>query len=254
MNDQSSKVVLVTGASRGIGAAVAEHFVSLGWQVVGAARSETDLGAVATTLAGGDGQFHPVTCDVANAEDVERVFETVDRLGRIDLLVNNAGLIDPISRMEDADAAQWANVVDVNLTGAFRFMQNAGKRMIDQGEGMILNISSGAAYGPLEGWSHYCATKAALLMLTRCADKEWRQHGVRAVGLSPGTVATDMQTSIRASGINPVSQLDPDVHIPPEWVAIAIERLFNDATEEDLGQDFSLKDDAGRKRVGLPLH
>ncbi|MEL6216537.1 MAG: SDR family oxidoreductase, partial [Pseudomonadota bacterium] len=228
MNDQSSKVVLVTGASRGIGAAVAEHFVSLGWQVVGAARSETDLGAVATTLAGGDGQFHPVTCDVANAEDVERVFETVDRLGRIDLLVNNAGLIDPISRMEDADAAQWANVVDVNLTGAFRFMQNAGKRMIDQGEGMILNISSGAAYGPLEGWSHYCATKAALLMLTRCADKEWRQHGVRAVGLSPGTVATDMQTSIRASGINPVSQLDPDVHIPPEWVAIAIERLFND--------------------------
>ncbi len=254
MNDQSSKVVLVTGASRGIGAAVAEHFVSLGWHVVGAARSETNLRAVADALAGGKGQFHPVTCDVANAADVGRVFETIDQLGRIDLLVNNAGLIDPISRMEDADAAQWAKVVDVNLTGAFRFIQNAGKRMIDQGEGMILNISSGAAYGPLEGWSHYCATKAALLMLTRCADKEWRQQGVRAVGLSPGTVATDMQTSIRASGINPVSQLDPDVHIPPEWVAIAIERLFNDTTEEDLGQDFSLKDDAGRKRVGLPLH
>jgi 3-oxoacyl-[acyl-carrier protein] reductase len=87
-------------------------------------------------------------------------------------------------------------------------------------------------------------------MLTRCADKEYRKHGIRVVGLSPGTVATEMQVAIKASGINPVSQLDPSVHIPPDWAACAVAWLCT-AAGDLAGTDFSLKDEAGRKRAGL---
>jgi len=114
------------------------------------------------------------------------------------------------------------------------------------------NISSGAATSALEGWSHYCSTKAAVLSLTRCADKEYRDAGVRVVGLSPGTVATEMQVAIKASGLNPVSQLDPSAHIPPEWAARAVVWLCTDTANDLAGVDFSLKDAAGRARVGLP--
>jgi NAD(P)-dependent dehydrogenase (short-subunit alcohol dehydrogenase family) len=82
-----------------------------------------------------------------------------------------------------------------------------------QKSGVIINISSGAATSALEGWSHYCSSKAAALMLTKSIHKEVADKGIRAIGLSPGTVATDMQVKIKASGINPVSQLDPAVHI-----------------------------------------
>ena len=103
----------------------------------------------------------------------------------------------------------------------------------------------------MEGWSQYCSATAAALSLTRCADKEYRDKGIRVVGLSPGTVATDMQVAIRASGINPVSQLDPSVHIPADWVARAVAWLCTEDAAEFAGTDFSLKTDEGRRRAGL---
>ena len=122
-----------------------------------------------------------------------------------------------------------------------------------RGSGTVVNISSGAATGALEGWSHYCATKAAVLALTRCTHKEYGDKGVRCVGLSPGTVATDMQVSIRDSGVNPVSQLDWETHIPPDWPARAIAWLCTDAASDIAGEDFSIKTPEGRARVGLPV-
>ena len=116
---------------------------------------------------------------------------------------------------------------------------------------MIVNVSSGAATGVLEGWSHYCSSKAAALSLTRMADLEYRDQGIRVVGLSPGTVATDMQVVIKASGINPVSQLDPSAHIPPAWAAKAIAWLCTEDAAEFAGTDVSLRNEDIRHRVGL---
>ena len=124
--------------------------------------------------------------------------------------------------------------------------------MVARGGGTVINISSGAATSALEGWSHYCSTKAAVLSLTRCADKEYRDSGINVIGLSPGTVATGMQVAIKASGINPVSRLDPSAHIPAEWVARAILYLCGPEGAAFAGQDFSLKTAEGRQRVGLP--
>ena len=125
--------------------------------------------------------------------------------------------------------------------------------MVENGSGTIINLSSGAAYGPMEGWSHYCATKAAVLMLTRAVDKEYRDRGIRSVGLSPGTVATQMQVDIKASGINPVSQMDPSMHAPPEWIGRAIGWLAGEGADRYLGADLQLRADTeARAAIGLP--
>jgi len=123
--------------------------------------------------------------------------------------------------------------------------------MIASGGGSILTISSGAAHGPVEAWSHYCASKAAVKMLTECVHKENGADGIRAIGLSPGTVATQMQVEIKASGINPVSQLDWDVHIPADWPARALLWMCGSDADQYCGQELSLRDEDLRKRVGL---
>ena len=253
MTDLINKTVLVTGASRGIGAAIARHFAAAGAHVVMLARSGQTLDNLAAEIAETGGKALAIEGDVSRYADVERaIATTVDRLGRLDILVNNAGVIDPIARLADSDPEDWGRIVDINMKGVYHGLRAAIPPMLNTGGGLIVNISSGAATSALEGWSHYCATKAAVLSLTACAAKEYGAHGIRVVGLSPGTVATDMQVSIRTSGINPVSKLDPSVHIPAEWVAKAVAFLCGDGGAEFEGTDFSLKTNDGRRRVGLP--
>jgi len=104
--------------------------------------------------------------------DVDHAFSKArEHFGSIDILVNNAGVIDPVARIEDADPVEWRSVVDVNVKGVFHGIRAAISTMKDTG-GTIINISSGAATSALEGWSHYCSTKAAVLSLTGCVHKE----------------------------------------------------------------------------------
>jgi 3-oxoacyl-[acyl-carrier protein] reductase len=253
MSELENKTVVITGASRGIGEAAARHLASLGAKVVLAARSAGDIERIASEISAAGGTATAMTCDVARNEDVKAlVARTVELYGRLDVLVNNAGLIDPIARLADSDPDAWSQVVDVNVKGVYYGLRHAIPEMTARGGGTIINISSGAATGALEGWSHYCATKAAVLSLTRCTDKEYRGDGIRMIGLSPGTVKTDMQVAIKASGLNPVSQLDTSAHIPPEWVAQAIAYLCGPGGDAYLGTDFSLKTNEGRAAVGLP--
>ena len=248
----TNKAAVITGASRGIGEAAALELASQGVSVVLAARSKNSLDEIVSRIIENGGTACAVECDVSEYQEVaDAVTECVAQYGKIDILVNNAGLIDPIARLEDSDPNQWGNVVDVNLKGVYHGLRSALPLMKQQGSGVIVNISSGAATGALEGWSHYCATKAGVLSLTKCAHKEFGELGIRVVGMSPGTVATDMQVSIKDSGINPVSQLEPSDHIPPEWPAKAIAWLCTDAASEYAGTDFSIKTDEGRRLVGL---
>ncbi|WP_299043996.1 SDR family oxidoreductase [uncultured Tateyamaria sp.] len=244
MEHVTGKTVVITGASKGIGAATARVLARLGARVVLAARSAEALADLATDIGG-----MAVPCDVSDWAQVQSLMSQV---GDVDVLVNNAGLIDPIARLADSDPDAWGSVVDVNVKGVYHGMRAALPGMIARGSGTIINISSGAATGALEGWSHYCATKAAVLSLTRVADKEARGAGVRVLGLSPGTVATDMQRDIAASGINPVSQLPWDAHIPPEWVGQTIAVLMGPLGDDYRGVDFSLKTEEGRAAAGLP--
>lgn len=244
----SGRTALVTGASRGIGEAAVRRLAKAGANVVLLARSQTEIENIAREIGN---SALPVTCDISNWPDVKSAFEkSRNHFGTVDILVNNAGVIDPVNRIENADPEAWSRVVDINLKGVFYGVRAAIADMKGKG-GVIINISSGAATSALEGWSHYCSTKAAVLSLTQCVHKECSDQGIRCVGLSPGTVATEMQKTIAASQINPVSQLDWSAHISAEIVGEAITWLCTDAAREYDGTDFSLKTDAGRSALGL---
>jgi NAD(P)-dependent dehydrogenase (short-subunit alcohol dehydrogenase family) len=249
--DLSGNTALITGASRGIGAATARHFGNLGANVLLAARSVSEIEKIAAEIRAAGGQAKAVGCDVSTYADVSAAVDTAtSAFGGLDILVNNAGLIEPISRIADSDPDAWGHVTDVNYKGVYHGLRAALPIMLKAGHGTIINVSSGAATTALDGWSHYCSSKAAALMLTRMAHLEYGPD-IRTIGLSPGTVATDMQVQIKASGINPVSQLDPNTHIPTEWVAKAIAFLTTDEAARFSGEDFSLKTEQGRRLVGL---
>ena len=252
MHEISGKTALITGASIGIGAATAIRMAELGANVVLAARSADKIAAIEKQIKSDGGKAIAVQCDVSSYHDVNTAVQTcISEFGGIDILVNNAGVIDPIARLTDCDPGDWGNVIDINVKGVFNALHSAIPHMEKQGSGVIVNISSGAATSALEGWSHYCASKAAALSLTRCTHKEMADRGIRVVGLSPGTVATQMQVQIKSSGINPVSKLEVSDHISPEWVAEAICWLTTGDAQEFDGDDVSLRDETIRKRIGL---
>ena len=244
-----NKTVLITGASRGIGAATAHSFAQAGANVVLAARSVDAITQLAQQIGP---SALAVPCDVSRYDDVAAaVTAACDTFGGLDILIGNAGVIEPIAHLEEADPKAWDQVIDINLKGVFYGLRAAMPVMRKAGGGTIITISSGAASFALEGWSHYCASKAGAAMLTACADKEGRTAGLRIMGLSPGTVATQMQHDIKASGINPVSQLDWSDHIPADWPARALMWMCTEDADPYIGQEISLRDETIRKKAGL---
>ncbi len=243
----SGKTAIITGASRGIGAAAARRLSFAGANVVLLARTKSALENLASEIGERALAFE---ADMADWSSVNGAIQAAQStFGSVDILVNNAGVMDPVARLDEADPEAWSQVVDVNLKGPFYAVRAALPLMKARG-GVIINVSSGAAYNALEGWSHYCATKAGLLSLTRSVHKECAEQGIRCVGISPGTVATDMQKVIAASGVNPVSKLDWSQHISPEIVGDAITWLCTDASRAYDGRDFSLKTEEERAELG----
>ncbi|TPE52087.1 SDR family oxidoreductase [Amaricoccus solimangrovi] len=248
----AGKTIVITGASRGIGAAAAEAMAAEGASLLLLARSSQGLTALAEKLRAGGARVEAMTCDVARYSQVEAAIgHAADWLGGLDALINNAGMIDPIAPLATGDPGEWSHHIDVNLKGIYHGMRAALPAMRARGRGVIVNLSSGAARNPLEGWSAYCAGKAGVAMLTRCAHLEMKGHGIRVFGLSPGTVATDMQRRIKASGINPVSQMDFASHAAPEDPAKALVWLCTDAAAAFAGEEISLRDPEMRARIGL---
>ena len=249
MTDLTGQTAVITGASRGIGAETARAFAAAGANLCLMARSADELAALATEL---DTQTLVQACDISDYTSVSAAVDaTIKTFGQLDIVINNAGAIEPISHLRSVDPAGWDKVIDVNLKGVFYAMRAALPHMLGRGSGTIITVSSGAAHNPVEAWSHYCASKAGAAMLTECLHLENGASGIRAMGMSPGTVATQMQRDIKASGINPVSQLNWSDHIPADWPAKALLWMCSAAADGYLGREISLRDDDIRKAVGL---
>ena len=249
MADLSGQVAFVTGASRGIGAAAAEALAIAGAKVALAARSEGEITALSEKIGVNSKAYQ---CDVADWASVQgAVAQAEEDLGPITIMVANAGVIEPISRIETSDPAGWGAAIDVNVKGVYHAARAVLPGMISRGGGRIITTGSGAAHGPLEGWSHYSASKAAALMISRAIHAEAGQSGVASINLSPGTVATQMQVEIKASGINPVSQLSMSDHISPLWVGRAIVWLAGPDGADHAGEEVKLRDEGIRRRIGL---
>lgn len=247
--NMTSKTVMITGASRGIGAEAARVFAKAGANVVLLARSQDDI----ATLAGEIGQRAiAIPCNVARYTEMSSAVETaVQVFGGLDVLINNAGVVDPISHLGAADPESWNKLIDINVKGVFNGIHAALPALRAGGGGSVLTISSGAAHNAIEGWSAYCTSKAAVNMLGRSLHLEEAANGIRVIGLSPGTVATDMQRKIKASGINPVSQLDWDVHVPADWPAKCLLWMCSPEADIFCGEEISLREDTIRRAVGL---
>ena len=249
----TGKTVLITGAGRGIGAATARYFAESGANLLLAGKNPANIELLTEEIISGGGRAVAVQCDVAVFDDVLRAVDRcLAEFGSLDVLINNAGIIDPIATLEESNPSAWGYAADVNYKGVYHGIKAVIGPMKRQRGGVIINLSSGAANSVLEGWSHYCSNKAASKKLTEIANKELGGYGIRVIGLSPGTVATDMMRSIKASAINPVSQLDWETHIPADWVAKAVAFLCGDEGLLYAGTDFSIKTPEGRTLVGLP--
>jgi len=249
MTELLGKTMMVTGASRGIGAEAAREFANAGCNVVLLARSKGAISELADEI--GDAAL-AIPCDVSRYDALSgAVAAAEEKFGSVDILINNAGVIEPISRMEASDPTDWGHVIDINLKGVYYGMRAVMPGMIARGGGTVITISSGAAHNALEGWSHYCTSKAGAAMLTMCLHKEAAGQGIRAMGLSPGTVATEMQREIKASGINPVSTLEWSDHIPADWPAKALVWMCSPDADMHLGEELALRDEGLRRRIGL---
>ena len=252
MGELSGKAVLVTGASRGIGAAAARALGAAGAAVMLLARDGAQASGVVREIEQAGGRATALACDVSDYAAVQgAVAQLQQRFGRIDALVNNAGIIEPIASVAEADPAAFARNIQINLIGAFYAIRAVLPAMIAAGGGRIINVSSGAALRPQPGWSAYCAGKAGLAMLTRSIALEHHEQGIRVFGFQPGMTDTDMQGTIRASGINPVSQIPRQNLTPAEHPAAGIVYLCTPAADDLAGQEFSLRDEAFRNRLNL---
>ncbi|UWR22259.1 SDR family oxidoreductase [Sulfitobacter sp. S190] len=247
--DMTGKTVIITGASRGIGAAAARTFADAGANVALLARSQDSIAELAGEIGS---QAIAIPCNVARFMEVSSAVETtVQAFGGLDVLINNAGVIDPIGAMVEQDPDAWGQLIDINVKGVFNGIRAAAPALRAGGGGSVLTISSGAAHNAIEGWSAYCASKAAVNMMNRSLHLEEAANGIRAIGLSPGTVATEMQRTIKASGINAVSKLDWEDHIPADWPARCLLWMCGPEADRFCGEEISLRDEDIRRAVGL---
>jgi NAD(P)-dependent dehydrogenase (short-subunit alcohol dehydrogenase family) len=255
MTDQT---VIVTGASRGLGAATARAAAQIGAKVVVNARSEAELSALVKEINAAGGQAVPVPGDVSQPETCQLlVAEAVKRYGRLDAVVNNAGIIQPIAPIAIADSQDWERNITINVLAPV-FLTQAALAHLRERAGRVINVSSGAAVNTIPGWGAYCTAKAAINHFTRSLAAE--EPDITAISFRPGVVDTDMQAVIRRQGEKGmpaeeharfVRYHEEGALLPPEAPARALAVLALHAPSAWSGEFIQWDEDRVQKLVGF---
>jgi 3-oxoacyl-[acyl-carrier protein] reductase len=244
------QVAIVTGASQGIGRAIALELARVGADVVVCSRRPAALKPVADQIRALGRQALAVECDVADAVQVDDVVgRTTSAFGRIDLLVNNAGYRIR-APLEDLSRREWDAMIATNLTGVFLFSQAVGRVMIGQRAGTIVNVTSVAGRSGARGMAAYAAAKAGVTVLTQSLGAEWAKYGIRVTAVAPGPVETEGVLEVwktpamiaQATGEVPLGRLGR-----PEEIAWAVVFVASDQARFMTGETLYV---SGGPRVG----
>jgi len=228
------KVVLVTGASQGLGRALALAFAREGASLVVNSRSEGPLRSVVEEIEGSGAEALAVAADVSESADVERLVDAaVERFGRIDVLVNNAGLLGPRVAIENYPEDEWRKVVDANLTGLFLVSKAAIPHLREGGS--IINIVSGVSIEGRAEWGAYSVSKFGVEGLNQILAAELEERGIRVNAVDPGGMRTDMRAAAYPDE-------DPMTRITPEENTAVFLYLASDESSVVTGERFKAQD------------
>jgi NAD(P)-dependent dehydrogenase (short-subunit alcohol dehydrogenase family) len=253
----TDRVVIVTGASQGIGAAIGTGFASAGDHVVLAARNEDALSETAEMVSAAGGTPMPIVADVTDEESVDAMVGAVMAAhGRVDVLVNNSGVAGPSGRLWEIEPDEWRSTFEVNVFGVYLMARAVLPVMVDQGSGSVVTVGSITGKRALFGRSSYATTKAALIGLTRTLAAEAGPEGVRVNLVSPGFVAGPrldwvIEAQAHARGITPAEvRGEFEAESPlgrltePEDVARAVVFLASDDAAGMTGVDLNVNSGA----------
>tara|TARA_A100001037_G_scaffold249419_1_gene232126 strand:- start:1433 stop:2179 length:747 start_codon:yes stop_codon:yes gene_type:complete len=236
-----NKVSIVTGASKGIGKAIAKIFAQAGTHVVCVSRTKDDLNILKKEILNDGGSVSIYSCDVSNFDEVEGLIRnTVEEFSKIDIIVNNAGITRDglIMRMSDED---WNTVIDINLKGTFNTIKAVSRQMMKQRSGRIINISSVVGLKGNAGQANYAASKAGIIGLTKSSSKELASRGITVNCIAPGYIATDMTDQLTDKVKEEIINRIPLGYIgKTDNIAAAALFLASDEAEYITGQTISV--------------
>ncbi|NLY37142.1 MAG: SDR family NAD(P)-dependent oxidoreductase [Tissierellia bacterium] len=188
-----NKIVILTGASSGIGYSVAKRFAEEGATVIAMARRAEKLEELKESSLNLTGKIIPMQGDVISQEDIDRVVNhTLEEFGRIDVLINNAGVIDNYQSAANVEDETWQRVLDVNVTGVMRMSRAVLPSMVEKKTGVIINTTSVGGFNGMRGGLAYVASKHAVVGMTKNIGYTYHKDGIRCVGVAPGSYATEI--------------------------------------------------------------
>ena len=243
------KVVFVSGASSGIGCSTAKLFSLHGARVVLGCRTRGDCADIIGDIKAKGGQAKEVHGDISDLSKIpDMAAAIIGAWGRLDILINNAATINPMAGIADINLEELDTCIRTNLTAQIILISRVWKKLSEH-KGFVVNILSGAAKSPRFGWTAYCASKAALHMVTKQVCLEGEECGIKSFGFTPGLVSTKMQNSVRESGINEISFLPKSAMISPEEPARCILLLASGQCDEYNGQFLDIRDKLFKEKI-----
>jgi len=247
--DMDRRVAIITGATSGIGLALARRLVRGGWRVALAARGAADLERLADKLnerAGAEGAAFGVPTDVGRPAEVRALLEeTLRAFGRVDALVNNAGLA-PLLPIGETDEQTIRAALEVNALGPAIAITGVWPRFLEQRSGRIVNISTIGTQDPFPGFFAYASSKAAVNVMARSCANEGTEAGIRAFGVAPGAVETPM-----LRGLFGEDQIPREACLDPDDVAALIQACLEGERDGDNGRTIAISREEGEVRTRL---
>ncbi len=235
-NNIEGKVVIITGASSGIGEAVAKHLTALGAKVSLGARRKEKLDQIVQDIEQSGGSARAFITDVTKKEDLDALVKnTIEAFGRVDVIFNNAGLM-PLSRLENLHYEEWEKMIDTNIKGVLYGIGAILPVFKEQKSGHFINVSSVAGHRVGPGAAVYSATKFAVRAISEGLRQEVKPYNIRTTIISPGAIKTELPDTITDQKIKEVMQPVLDIAISPESIARAVAYVIEQPEEFDVNE------------------